>query len=662
MAAIAACIAAQDAREALGPKDKPASAKSQDPHPLTALMGKLNSSLRSELRGKHPRVYVTEDELARLRERSRTTHRDLWQRALQQLRALKIEPPAPPAQERRVQNEVGIGIAEAALAYKIEGDKKYLDAAKKYLEAAVSYDIWGYAYNKPNVDLAAGHLLYGMGWGYDLLYHDLSEAERTRYRERIAKQARLLFDYYKPKPGRTYSYSQNHVFIPMAGLGVAAYALYDEVADAPEWARLARAIYDRVLATYSTDGYYYEGFEYWIFSTPWIVHYLDAHAHATGEDLYDQPGLRQTHLYVAHSLTPDGRYVFDFGDVFEGPLTRNSKGEEYKRSHPGGRFHTNYNLLYRFAARFRNAEAQGVAAWMESLGHYNAEDYWSLLWYDPSVPVVSINRQQPWHYFPDHEVVFWRSDWSPKATAFAFKCGPPEGHHTRAALAAFPDWHLSAGHAHPDANSFIIFAGGKFLTGDTGYAGLPMTEQHNTILLDGAGQAREGKGHDVFAGVSYGRLDQIHISEAKLEPHFAYVRGEAASAYEPELGVRQFTRHFLFTAPDGFVIWDDVATKEPRRITALLHSDEQIEQTGKGRFILKNGQAALRVIVVEPETTVSKIENNTVTSAGQPGSVDKGPRQERGLRLAVSTAAPATKARITILLKIEGEPPSGGRQ
>jgi Domain of unknown function (DUF4962)/Heparinase II/III-like protein len=642
---------AQDARESLGPKDKPAQAKG--PHPLTQLMATTNSSLLPELRGKHPRVYVTDAGIVKLRERARTTHRDLWQRALLQVRALKKEPPPPPAQERRAQNEVGIGIAEAALAYKIEGDRKYLDAAKNYLEAAVSYDIWGYAYNKPNVDLAAGHLLYGMGWGYDLLYHDLTETERARYREKIAKQARLLFDYYKPKPGRTYSYSQNHVFIPMAGLGVAAYALYDEVEDAPEWAKLARAIYDRVLATYSADGYYYEGFEYWIFSTPWLVHYLDAHAHATGEDLYDRPGFRRTHLYVAHSLLPDGQYVFDFGDIFEGPMTRNRKGEEYKRAAPGGRFHTNYNLLYRMASRFRDAEAQGVAAWMEGLDHHNAEDYWSLLWYDPSVPVVSIHRQQPWHYFADHEVVFWRSDWTPRAVAFAYKCGPPEGHHTKDALNTFLDWHLSTGHAHPDANSFIIYARGKYLTGDTGYAGLPMTEQHNTILISGAGQAREGKGHDVFDDVSYDRLDQIRITEAMLEPRFAYVRGEAAPAYEDHLGVKRFTRNFLFTAPGDFVVWDDVETGEPRRITSLLHADVRIEQVGKNQFLLKNGDEALRAIIVEPETATATIEANTVTSAGPPGSVDKGPRQERGSRLAVSTTAPATKTRFTILLKIE---------
>lgn len=625
---------------------------SKGPHPLTELMASLNSSLRPELRGKHPRVYVTEEGIAKLRERSKTTSRELWARALQQVRALKKGPPAPPAQERRVQNDVGIGIAEAALAYKIEGDRKYFDAAKKYLEAAVSYDVWGYAYNKPNVDLAAGHLLYGMGWGYDLLYHDLSEADRARYRDKIAKQARILFDYYKPKPGRTYSYSQNHVFIPMAGLGVAAYALYDEVEDAPEWARLARAIYDRTLATYSKDGYYYEGFEYWIFSTPWLVHYLDAHAHATGEDLYDRPGFRQMPFYVAHSLLPDGQYVFDFGDVFEGPLTRLRQGEEYKRSHPGGRFHTNYNLLYRLAARFRDGSVQGVAAWMEGLGHYNAEDYWSLLWFDPTVPVVSIDRQPRWHYFADHDVVFWRSDWTPQAVAFAFKCGPPEGHHTKDALKAFPDWHLSAGHAHPDANSFIIYAKGRYLTGDTGYAGVPMTEQHNTILVDGVGQAREGKGHDAFEGIPYDQLDRIRIVEVKLEKGFASIVGDATAAYASELGVTGFRRRFTFSPAKGFVITDDLTSKEARAFTSMLHADDKIEENSQNRFTIRAGESRMTVEIREPAAFSAKIEPNFLTSAGAPGSVDKGERQQRGERLAISTAKPSSVARFALTLKI----------
>lgn len=643
-------VLAQDARESLGPKDK--TAKAKETHPLTGLMSERNSGLRTELRGKHPRVYVTGEELKQLRQRSRTTHRELWQRALQQVRALKVAPPPPPAEERRAQNEVGIGIAEAALVYKIEGDKKYLDAAKKYMEAATSYDVWGYAYNKPNVDLAAGHLLYGMGWGYDLLYNDLTETERTRYRDKLAKQARLLFDYYKPKPGRTYSYSQNHVFIPMAGLGVTAYALYDEVADAPEWAKLARAIYDRVLATYSPDGYYYEGFEYWIFSTPWLVHYLDAHAHATGEDLYDQPGFRLMHKYVAHSMMPGGKYVFDFGDVYEGSITRAGKGDEYQRANPGGQFHSNYNLLYRFAARFKNSEAQGVAEWMKGLNHYSAENYWSLLWYDDKLTATPIRQQPASHYFPDHEVVFYRTDWTPAATAFAFKCGPPEGHHAAKQLKEFADWHLSSGHAHPDAGSFIISAGGQTLTGDSGYAGVPMTAHHNTLLVDGKGQANEGKGHDAFNEFPYHQLDRVRIAEVKLAKNQVYIRGEADTTYQPKLGLTRFTRHFSFRPTTGFELKDELAANQASIFTTLLHADEKLEAVGKNRFLIRTPSASLEETIIEPTDFTAQIEPNILTAPGKPGSVDKGDRQQRGERLAVSNAKPSTFAQFLMKLKI----------
>ncbi|HKO96777.1 MAG TPA: DUF4962 domain-containing protein [Pyrinomonadaceae bacterium] len=655
-------LLAQDAREL--EQERTASKKLKGEHPLLELMRTRKSALRSELIGVHPRVYVTDKQLSELRERAHTSHRELWQRTINNVRALAADPPPPPAQKRRQQNEVGIAIAEAAFVYKIEGDKKYLDAARKYMDAAVSYDIWGYANNKPNVDLAAGHLLYGLAWGYDLLYHDLSEQERARYREKLIKQARLLADYFKPKSGRTFAYSQNHTFIPITGLGVVAYALYDETPEAPAWASLTRAIYDRVLTTYSQDGYYYEGFEYWIFSTPWMVHYLDAHAHSTGEDLYDRPGFRQMHQYVAHSMLPSGKYVFDFGDIWEGPLTRAGKGEDYKRTHPQGRFYTNYNLLYRLAQRFQSGEAQGVADWLKRFDQVNAEDFWSLIWYDAKLKSVPIERQSAWHYFPDHDVFYWRSDWSKNATAFAFKAGPPEGHHTEALLQQFPDWRLSSGHAHPDANSFIIFARGEYLTGDTGYAGMPMTEHHNTLLVNGKGQAKEGVGHDVFAGVPYSELNRIRISEVKVEKNQVLVRGDATAAYGSALGLRKFVRELVYKPGAGFTVSDEVETEKPAVLTFVLHADNRVEKESANRFSITAGGVKLLIdSTIEesnhpgskkgPGTMPSVIETNTLTAPGPPGAVDKGERQERGQKLLLSTAAPTTKARFTLRLRIQ---------
>jgi len=646
-------IRAQDARELQ--QERAASNKLKGEHPLFELMRTRKSTLRPELMGVHPRVYVTNKEIVELRQRARGSHRELWQEAISRVRALAGDPPPPPATARRQQNDVGIAIAEAAFIYKIEGDQKYLDAARKYMDAAVSYDIWGYPNNKPNVDLAAGHLLYGLGWGYDLLYNDLTVAERTRYREKLIKQARLMAEYFKPKSGKTFAYSQNHTFIPIAGLGVTAYALYDETPEAPAWASLSRAIFDRVLATYSQDGYYYEGFEYWIFSTPWLVHYLDAHAHATGEDLYDRPGFRLMHEYVAHSMLPTGNYVFDFGDIFEGPLTRAGKGEEYPRTHPQGRFHTNYNLLYRMAQRFQSGEAQGVAAWLKNFNQVNAENFWSLVWYDASLKPTPIERQQAWHYFPDHDVVYWRSDWSKNATAFAFKCGPPEGHHTESSLREFPDWRLSSGHAHPDANSFIIFARGQYLTGDSGYAGVPLTEHHNTLLVDGKGQGKEGTGHDAFAEVPYELLNRIRIADVKVEPGQVVVRGDATAAYLPQLGLKKFVREFVYKPGSGFTVSDEVETARPAVLTLLLHADDKIEKGRDNRFSILAGAVRL---LIDPFFEGSKdfkssIEPNDVTAPGPPGAVDKGERQVRGQKLVLSTSKPASKTQFVQRLKIE---------
>src|SRR5919198_1371085 len=75
--------------------------------------------------------------------------------------------------------------------------------------------------------------------------------------------------------------------------------------------------------------------------------------------------------YIAHTMLPDGQNVFDFGDVWEGPLTRAGKGEEYDRVYPGGnhKLQSNYNVLYRVARRLNDPETQAVAARLATFGH-----------------------------------------------------------------------------------------------------------------------------------------------------------------------------------------------------------------------------------------------------------------------------------------------------
>src|SRR5262245_58164883 len=143
-------------------------------------------SLKPELVGVHPRVFVTKAELDALRSRVRTIDRAAWDKVTRNLTAMKgAPPPVPGPQERRWHDDVAFAIAEPSLAYAVERKAEYLTAAKAWTLAAIDYEPRGYTYNKPNTDLAAGHLLYAIGWAYDLLYDDLTAAERARVRQSL---------------------------------------------------------------------------------------------------------------------------------------------------------------------------------------------------------------------------------------------------------------------------------------------------------------------------------------------------------------------------------------------------------------------------------------------------------------------------------------------
>ena len=593
--------------------------------------------LRDELNGKHPRIFFSAESLKELRDRARTVDQDLWQEVTKNVRALSVAPPAPgdPMLNRSgveqlandlSQYDVAYILAEVTFAFAIEREPRYLEAAKKWLFTAIKYDPWGYTFRTPNVDLPPAHLLYAVGFAYDVLFNDLNPDERNAVRKKLTLQARLMFDHFKWKPKKRYSYSQNHTFIPMAGLSIAAFALMGEEPEAEEWARLARAVFDRTLETFGTDGYYYEGFHYHVFAFHWIIRYLDALEHATGEDLYPRmrAQFQPIKLYVAHSVLPDGRNVFDFGDTGRGAVDRKRHGPQ---------LNTAYEVIYRLAAKYRDEEAQGIANWLHRrLKTTTWEKAWAFHAHDPELGALRINSVPPFHYFRNAGTAFWRSSWEADATAFAFRCGPPEGHHATELAPLISDWRQSTGHAHPDANSFIIYAKGEYLTGDTGYTGIKLTADHNTILVDERGQENDGR-HDVFKEVPLARLDRLRLSDYWSTSQVFYARGEAASAYFPELGVSRFERHFLFVEPGYFVVWDELTTQEPRHFSWLLNADEKIIRRGDNGFLVSNKNATLFVERLLPVSVSHQIQPQMVTTQGRPGEVEKGKLELRGVQL-----------------------------
>ena len=379
-------------------------------------------------------------------------------------------------------------ITQTSLAYVIEQDERYLKAAKDWTLAACEMPIWGYTYNKPNVDLPPAHLLYAVAFAYDVLYDKLSAAEKETIRNKMVKQGRLMYDYFKYKPGKRYTYTQNHTWIPMAGLAIAAYAIMDEVPEAAEWAKLSRAVFDRTMLAFGTDGYFYESFHYYGFAFRWMIRYFDAHLSATGENLYAamKPKFDGMKYFAMHSVLPDGENVFDFADIGDGSLNRN--GTSKRES-----IYSEYDILYRFASVYKDPQAQAIGDFLRTeTKARNARADVGIPRADTTVKAAALTDIPLRYHFKDNDTVFWRSAWTKDATAFAFRCAPPEGHHAARLHPKIKDWRQNTGHAHPDANSFIIWANGKYLTGDTGYLGFKETDDHNTILVNGRGQEKDG--------------------------------------------------------------------------------------------------------------------------------------------------------------------------
>jgi hypothetical protein len=359
--------------------------------------------------------------------------------------------------------------------------------------------------------------------------------------------------------------------------------------------------------------------------------------------------------------------VFDFGDIWEGPLTRARGGAEYNRVYPGGTLQSNFNALYRVAARLQDREAQAVAARYASFKHSNLEEYMTLLWRDPQLEAAPMASIPLARHFEDSGVVFARTSWESDATAFAFKAGPPEGHRVARLLPRIPEWKLSSGHAHPDANSFIIWARGRYLTGDTGYSGLVSSRQHNTVTVGGLGQGIETD-HDVFKSIPYATLAETKIISVEglssgsggsradrrdgLRSPFV-ITGDATSSYPASANLTRFRRTFTFHAPDRFVIDDVVETSAPKTIEAYLHTDEPVRGANEnGRYQLGPSAVWLDTRIVAPKGSRIEPGQTQIRAPGPPGSIEKGAVEQRGFELKITTP-PATSTRMKVEMVVQ---------
>ena len=99
----------------------------------------------------------------------------------------------------------------------------------------------------------------------------------------------------------------------------------------------------------------------------------------------------------------------------------------------------------------------------------------------------------------------------------------------------------------------------------------------------------------------------------------------------------------------------DVKTNKESTVTSYLHADTNIVEKGKNLFEFQPDGTSLVAQILEPQDASVKVEKNILITPGPPGNVDKGQREERGVRLAISANTRSGSAKFVIKLKIKNE-------
>jgi hypothetical protein len=538
-----------------------------------------------------------------------TTHSAQWRRLYEQCDWYRQQQP-PTEHPTASITYFGPAAANLALAYRLTGQRGYLDEAWRWISTCVAFPHWGKA-KLPDHDLDAGWLLHGLSLAYSWLRDDLGPERAGLLRDKLELQGQRLHDYAVETEGTWWSSSfwQNHHWICHTGLAAAGYAL-----DRPEWTKWSREAMETVLALMPDDGSDHEGVVYWRYGVPWLAIYADLLQHAEGADLWEHGGfLRNTFGWRLHQCAPGFEENVDHGDC-----------HDRRSGH-------SVALYYKLASAYGIGEAQWLADRVASAAFWREayasgvkpgvmpEAYLELLWYDPVViPVDPATTVDTTVFFPDLGQLVSRTGWHDSATFVSFKAAPGGGHKAWQVAEGYRREHgwetLNAGHHHPDAGSFVLASQGAFLAVDDGYCNRKRAAHHNLVLVDGQGWSDEDR-YNVYDGIGFDR--QPRQRDVLAEAGFAHATAETAAMFAHGLGVRRCDRTLIMTPKGRLVLLDELEADDPREWTVLLHSDWPAEDIGTWPVAIRSGPALAWVHTFGPVTVtsgVTAIEANPTSS------------------------------------------------
>ena len=508
----------------------------------------------------HPRLFMKQADVERLRQRMLTSHRAKWEKLRAAVdAALSEDPPEyrPPEvggdstrpgtlnDEMLWQRVYGYKLPGMALVALLDDDPKYFALARRWALKAGQYPLWGAGIYE-NTGLAAKHQLLGISIAYDWLYPKWSDEDRASLLKTLREHGRILYEAAEGINDRGWwkqAWRQNHAWNGYQALAVTAVALAGHEPAAGTW--LAKALWGgrHIVAELPDDGSYEEGIPYWGYGMEALMRFMEAVRPYSEENFYAPTYFRNTHLFRLYMAGPEITQVANFGD---GRTTD---------------WHAIRPIMYRLAAAY----GDGLTQWLaESLADRMDIDAtcWGLLWFDPALAALLPEGQPLSHVFKRTGFAGARTSWQQDALTLHMRSGKAD-----------------VSHSHLDVNDFLLNAGGEWLLRDYGYGEVGPgyfnkstiylstgTWGHNCLVIGGRHQRLEGDS----AGM---------ITDAADADGLVWWRSDATKCYE---GAESVVRDLMLLRPGaGTGKWGSVVVRDRARTSDPASFDFMLQPGGK---------------------------------------------------------------------------------
>ena len=493
--------------------------------------------------------------------------------------------------------EVWYAIRHLAIGGKVTGDAAMTARAKEWLLEAASWDPMGVT-SRAYTDEWAYRVCNALAWGYDWLYDELSEDERTTVRAALLERTRDIAEHaILSAKIHLFPYDSHAVRSVSLVIVPACIALLgdDKDDDARDWLNYSIEFLSTVYSPWGdSDGGWAEGTHYWMMGIAYLIDSANRLKSYMGLDLYKRPFFQNTGDFPLYCKAPNTRRATMGDDSTMGDLPCVKTGLNLRQ--------------------FAGATGNGAYQW------YCDEN----LRTNPGTEMAFYN----WGWWDTHfdELVFQTDFPVVPAT-------PPESglrHFKGIGWVGVqhamdnPDSHVhfvfkssqfgSISHSHGDQNSFCMSAFGEDMAIQSGHyvafnssmhrTWRRQTRSKNAILINGKGQYAEKDKSKAMAAT--GRI----LAAETHDDHYL-IRGDATGAYQslsPE--VTRAEREIYFVRNSYFVIIDKVDAETPVTVDWLLHANNPYD-LGKSSFRNTGEKAGFYGQVVWSEAGKPQISQDT---------------------------------------------------